>query len=234
MLTEDLLELQRADTAIDQLTHRRASLPERGKLAAAHADAERNRRAIAAIIARQRELTESVESSEQHGAELTKKRERLRGQLKTVISPREAEALMRELETTAAERDALDDAELEALEEQSKLIDDLAAAHAAEPGLARAHEEASSALAAAEAEIDREIGDLTVERADVAAGLAAGVLGDYERRRAHLGGVAVARLEGRRCTGCNLDLSMGEAEQVRATAAGELADCPQCGRILIP
>lgn len=233
MLTDDLLELQRADTAIDQLTHRRVGLAERAALVAAQADATRSQKAIAANIARQRELTDSVEASEHHGAELTKKRERLQAQLKTVIAPREAEALMHELDTVAAERDALDDAELEALEEQSQLVDDLTAAHAAAPALASATEEATAALAAVEAEIDKEIGELTVQRADVASRLDGGVLSDYERRRSHHAGVAVAQLEGRKCSGCNLDLSMGEVEQVRATPPGELADCPQCGRILI-
>ena len=56
----------------------------------------------------------------------------------------------------------------------------------------------------------------------------------YDRLRARLGGVAVARLEGSRCGGCHLDLSAGELDQVRATGAGELADCPQCGRMLVP
>lgn len=234
MLTDDLLALQHADTAIDQLTHRRAALPERGTLTAAQAEAARSRKAVAAIIARQRELTESVEAAEQHGADLTKKRERLQAQLKTVISPREAEALMHELDTLAAERDALDDAELEALEEQSQLVDDLAAAHAAEPALASAAESAAAALAAVEAEIDTEIGALTVTRADVASRLDGGVLADYERRRKHHGGVAVAHLEGRTCSGCHLDLSTSEFEQVRATPPGQLAECPQCGRILVP
>lgn len=234
MLTDDLLALQHADSAIDQLGHRRAGLPERAALTAAQAEVARSQKVIAALIARQRELTESVEASEHHGAELTTKRTRLQAQLKTVIAPREAEALMHELDTLAAERDALDDAELEALEEQSQLVDDLAAAHAAEPALARTLEAAAAALAAVEDQIDREIAELTVTRGEVAGRLDGGVLADYERHRKHFGGVAVAHLEGRKCSGCNLDLSTSEFEQVRATPPGELAECPQCGRILIP
>jgi predicted nucleic acid-binding Zn-ribbon protein len=234
VLTDDLLALQHADTTIDQLTNRRVALPERAALTAAQGDLARSQKAVAAIIARQRELTDSVEASEHHGAELTKKRTRLEAQLKTVIAPREAEALMQELATLAAERDAIDDAELEALEEQSQLVDDLAAAHAAEPALARAMESATAALAAVEAEIDSEIGALTISRAEIASRLHGGVLADYEQRRRHHGGVAVAHLEGRTCSGCHLDLSTSEFEQVRATPPGELAECPQCGRILVP
>ena len=74
----------------------------------------------------------------------------------------------------------------------------------------------------------------TVNRSDVVARLDGGTLSEYERRRAHFGGVAVARLEDRRCGGCHLDLSTVEVAAVRATPEGEYTDCPQCGRMLIP
>jgi predicted nucleic acid-binding Zn-ribbon protein len=233
VLTDDLLELQRVDTAGDQLAHRRSTLPERDAVAGATAEAERNRKAIAGLLARQRELADVIETAERDGAALTKKRERLEAQLRTIISPREAEALMHELATLAAERDALDDRELEALEEQSTIVDELAAAHAAEPDLDRRAADTTAALAVVESEIDRESAELVKARAEIAAHLAGGVLADYERRRARFGGVAVAHLEGRRCSGCHLDLSTSELEQVRSTPPGELADCPQCGRILL-
>lgn len=234
MLSDDLLELQRVDTAIDQIAHRRAHLPEGQKAGAAQAEVDRNRRAIAVMIARQRELTETIERAEHESGELTRKRQRLEGQLRTIISSREADALQHELAAVAAERDALDDVELAALEEQSALVDDLTSAHGAEPDLDASSAAAVANLAAVENELDREVGRLTVARSAVVAGLDGGVLSDYERRRAHHGGVAVARLEGRRCSGCHLDLSTGEYEQVRATSPGDIAECPQCGRILIP
>ena len=46
--------------------------------------------------------------------------------------------------------------------------------------------------------------------------------------------VAAAALNGSRCEGCHLDLSAAELDDVRAQArAGGLADCPQCGRLLV-
>jgi predicted nucleic acid-binding Zn-ribbon protein len=234
VLIDDLLELQRVDSTIDQLAYRRANLPERAAAETAEAELTRVRRQIADMIARQRELNEAIEAAEQSGAELTRHRERLQGQLRTVTSPREAEALTHELDALAARRDELDDGELENLEEQARLVDDLAAAHRAEVDIAAAAEAAAAEMAAAEAVIDEQTAKLTVERGDAATRLDPGLLTEYERRRARFGGVAVARLDGRRCGGCFLDLSTVELAAVQATQPGEYADCPQCGRMLAP
>ncbi len=154
--------------------------------------------------------------------------------MRTVSSPREAEALTHELDSLATRRDELDDAELANLDEQSKVVDDLAAAHRAEVELAATAERSTSDLAAAEATIDAEIAEHTVRRSEAVTRLDGGTLADYEQRRARLGGVAVAKLDGRRCDGCHLDLSTAELDAVKATPAGEYTECPQCGRMLIP
>ena len=234
MLTDDLLELQRIDSAIDQLTYRRTNLPERAAAEAAAAELTRTTRSIAALIERQRKLNEAIEEAEKIGAELTRQRERLQAQLRTVYSPREAEALQHELDALAVRRDELDDAELANLEEQSQVVDDLAAAHRAEVELTASAERTAAELASAEAEIDQLIGELTVQRSEAVMHIDGGILADYERRRSRFDGVAVAKLDGRRCGGCHLDLSTFELDAVKATPPSEFADCPQCGRMLIP
>lgn len=234
MLSDDLLQLQHLDSAIDQLTHRRATLAERSAADEASAALARTTRQIKELIARQRALNESIEKAEQLGSELTTQRERLQAQLRTVSSPREAEALTHELDMLAARRDELDDAELANLEEQSQVVDDLGAAHRAEHELADGAEQATADLASAEAAIDQQLADLSVQRSDAVTGVEGGALADYEERRARHGGVAIARLDGRRCGGCHLDLSAFELGAVKATPAGEYTDCPQCGRMLIP
>ena len=115
-----------------------------------------------------------------------------------------------------------------------QVVDDLGSAHRAEIELAADAERHAAELAAAEAEIDEQTAELTVQRSDVVTRLDGGTLAEYERRRARLGGVAVAQLDGRRCGGCHLDLSTVELAAVKATPAGEYTDCPQCGRMLIP
>ena len=140
-----------------------------------------------------------------------------------------------ELDTLAARRDELDDAELANLEEQSQVVDDLAAAHRAEIELAAGAERATADLAAAEAAIDEQLADLTVQRADAVTrrrGRSAGGLRGAAGRASVVspspsstaGGAAAATST---CRPFELDA-------VKATPAGEYTDCPQCGRMLIP
>jgi predicted nucleic acid-binding Zn-ribbon protein len=234
VLTDDLLELQRLDTTADQLAHRRLHAPERTAATEAAAALAGHRRRRATAVERTEELELGVDVLERDGEQLVTQRTRLEAQLKTVIAPREAEALMHELSTLAERRDALDDQELAALEEQSTLADDITAMDAATPTLERAAHDAAAALGGLEAAIDGELAGIATDRAALVARVDDAALARYDRLRTRLGGVAVARLDGSRCGGCHLDLSRSELEEVRAVGPGEFADCPQCGRMLLP
>jgi hypothetical protein len=228
-----LLQLQAADTEADQLRHRRARLPERDALAAA--EAMRTEWASAGDAMRDRitQLTEEIAEDEQQSNALDQQRARLSAQLRTVIAPREAEALQHEIALLDERRSQLDDRELAALEEQSEIDDRLVAHGGREHEVASAVDEARAALDVAEAAIDAELAAAAARSDDLRASLPAEVLVHYDRLRSQLGGVAVAKLVGNRCDGCHLDLSAAEAERVRATPDGEMADCPQCNRMLV-
>ena len=141
---------------------------------------------------------------------------------------------MHELASLQARRDEMDDRELEHLEEQSALDDERLSIVVSEPALVAAAEAAGNELSAAEAAIDDELATIQADRAALAGRLDGGTLERYERLRQRMGGVAVAKLDGKRCSGCHLDLSASELDQVKATAAGELTECPECGRLLVP
>lgn len=234
MLSDDLLALQRLDTSIDQDVYRRAHLGERDEATAAERASTAADRRTAAIDTRDAELEAAVAALERDGAVLQQQRTRLEGQLRTVTAMRQVEALQHELATLAARRDELDDRELAHLEEQSALATERAELEAGRPGLAAVADQASGALGAVEGAIDAELAAHRSERDELAGRIDPAMLDRYERLRARMGGVAVGALEGSRCSGCHLDLSAVELEAVRATPAGEVADCPQCGRLLVP
>ena len=235
-MTHPLLALQSADTRADQLAHRRAHLPEQADVDAARAALTTWERAVAQRRARIDELTAEIDADEAKAHAIDAHRERLAKQLRTVIAVREAEALQHELSTLAAERSALDDAELEALEAQATLDDELTELAGREEGLRAALAEADQVRDAAAAEITAELDQLSAARDGLRGDVDAALLARYDAMRPQFGGVAAAPLEQRtRCGGCHLDLTAGELDQVRAEAAQSagVVDCPNCGRLLV-
>lgn len=228
-----LMSLQKIDTEADQLTNRRERLPEREHLGMASNQLgvwERDRTGM-----RQRidELTAVIDQAEADAAELAGTKQRLEAQMKTVIAPREAEALMHQIATLDEQTDELDMKELEALEEQSDVDDRLTTHLGSEEALRTGLSAADSSLERATSEIDAELEQLRVRRDAARSEMATDVLARYDRIRSS-SGVAIAHLIGHRCDGCHIDLSAAEVDEVKdeAARADGVADCPNCGRML--
>lgn len=233
-MSNPVLELQAADTMADQLRHRRETLTERERVQAAKNALLRWNEARTVARRRIDELTEEIERLEAASAALDKQRNRLQGQLRTVIAPREAEALQHEIATLGSRRGDLDEAELTAMEEQSRLETELADLLAQEEELTADYLGAEQTLAIAETDIDGELKRIADRLDGLRGAVDKAVLKQYDRLRAN-SMVAAAGLTGSRCDGCHLDLSPAELDEVRETAAKKdgIAECPQCGRILV-
>ncbi|MFZ8998444.1 MAG: zinc ribbon domain-containing protein [Ilumatobacteraceae bacterium] len=230
-----LLDLQAAETLVEQLRHRRDHLTERDQVESA-------RRAVAEVEQRHRdvraridELQAVVDDAERRTAELDATRTRLSAQLRTVIAPREAEALQSEIAAIDAARSELDDAGLEAMEEQVDLVDRVDEYARDGAGLRDRQRAAEEALERAVEVVEGERAAIVEGLEALRAAVAPALLERYDRLRRNQV-VAAARLEGSRCTGCHLDLSAAELGEVRAAAAEAVAgvtDCPHCGRMLV-
>lgn len=228
-----LLALQDIDSALVAVANRRPRLPELAAHRAATAAVAAHQAAMAATQARIDAAQQAIEAAEHAATDITTKRTRLEAQLKTVIAPREAEALMHQIATLNEQRGELDDQELAALDEQAEAETELAAQADALPTLEAAAAATAHDLAAVTAVLDAEEADLRARRPEFAATLTDAETAAYERAKAHFDGVAIARLEGHRCQGCHLDLSAAEMDQVKATPEGAVPECPQCGRYLV-
>jgi predicted nucleic acid-binding Zn-ribbon protein len=228
-----LLALQDIDSALTVISNKRPRLPELVAHKGALAALAEHRAKMAVAQARIDTAQHAIEAAEKAAGDLTTKRTRLEGQLKTVIAPREAEALMHQIATLNAQRGDLDDVELTALEEQSDADGELSALAEHLPGLEAAAADSEAALAVASAALDAEEADLRARRPSVVGVLSADEVAAYDRARQHFDGVAIARLEGHRCQGCHLDLSPAEMDVVKAAPGGSLPECPQCGRFLV-
>ena len=232
-IPEILLALQAVDTTTDQLGHRREHSPLHDDLASASLAMRSWEQRRAALRSRIDDLGASIDDAERRGAELLAHRQRLDQQMKTVIAPREAEALMHEMATLTEQSDELDGHELEALEEQAALDDQLSAHLRDEESLRVRLGQADAALADEVADIDTQLAGLSIEREELRTRVPAALLSTYDRKRAAFG-VAVARLVGKQCQGCHLELSAAEIDTVKDEAADTgVTDCPDCGRLLI-
>ena len=227
-----LLALQAIDSAIDQIGHRRRRLPELAARAAAASTVRTLTDARDAARAQAAAAEADVVAAEAAAADIGTKRARLEGQLRTIISPREAEALMHEIATLGTRRDELDDAELEALGRQEEAEAAAAVAEAGLPAAEAALADAQAQLEAAAAGLDAELAEQQAARASVASGISATDVATYERARQQFDGVAIAHLDGARCSGCHLDLARADLDALRALPDGEVGECPQCGRFL--
>lgn len=228
-----LLALQLVDTELDHLASLERRLPEKVAVDAAegvHRTWRADRARLSAVVD---EANAAIAKSEHESAQIDTKRVRLEQQLKTIIAPREAEALMHEIETLRGQRGALDDGELEAMEAQSEAEVAIALLDDQEPTLLAAVSEARAILDEAVAKVGGERGSLGSRRAEAEASLDPGDLATYASLRSRFHGVGFVHLDGRRCTGCHLDLSAGEADVVKWSPADTLPECPHCGRFIV-
>lgn len=242
---ERLLELQAHDTRIAQLEHRRARLPERAELSELERRAEELDGQIAAGRAQHSELERLQRRYDDDLSSVVAKRDRERSLLYSgeVTGIRELQSLEDEVAALGRRQRVVEDKLLEVMEQSEAAGADLAALEDAREGLASRLAATSERLTAAAGEIDGECEAVRGERAAVANEIASDLLARYERLRARIGGVAVARLEATSCLGCHLTLPLMEVDRLRRLPEiGEAppgeddkgnANCSSCGRILV-
>lgn len=232
---QTLLAVQELDTAVDQLEHRRATLPERAELVAAEsrlvdvdariADAQARRDEVAGREAR---LDQEVSRT---AARIVEVEKRLFGG--TVTASRELTAMAEEVEGLKARQSSLEDEELLVMEEAEPIDAELAALADERAGVLADIERLQAAVREGEAAVDAELAQRRPERSSTAEGVPPELLETYERLRAKLGGIGAARLVGPSCSGCHLTLPATELDRIKRSGADELVFCDQCGRILV-
>jgi hypothetical protein len=230
-----LLDVQALDTHIDQLRHRRSTLPEH----AAIAELER-------VLAGLSEELVSAETEQSDFSRELRKAEADVDQVRTrtvrdqqrldsgqVSSPKELESLQHELVTLGRRQSDLEDVVLEVMER-------LEAVETRHAELSRHRDEAQNQLAeltlnrnAVLFEIDAELVALTNQRETQLGSIDAALVELYEKIRAQQGGIGAAEVRQRRCTGCRLELNNVEINEIKAAADDEVLRCEECRRILV-
>ncbi|MBA2445783.1 MAG: hypothetical protein H0V49_10695 [Nocardioidaceae bacterium] len=230
-----MLDLQTADSTLDQLVHRLNSLPEQTALAQLArrrtdvAEAEgRTRTEVEDFAREQRKADADVEQVKSRRA-----RDKQRIDQGTISDAKQLTALQHEVQSLDKRISDLEDSELEVMERLedgqarlARLGTELAEIESEAADLMRARDAAVSAIAEKQAVT-------AAERETLAAAIPEALLALYEKLRAHLGGVGVGAVHHGRCGGCHLDIGASVLAEMAATPSDEVLRCEECSRLLV-
>jgi uncharacterized protein len=232
---ERLLEVQEHDTRVDQLRHRRSSMPERAELAelgarrsALEARTSETRAGRDERAEHQEALERQIEAAKTRKAEL--ERRMFGGQ---VGSARDLAAIDDEVRQLSRHVTELENREIEIMEELEPLDGELQAAEVERDAIDTRLATLRQSVAEAEKEIDAQIDAELTARAPALSALPAELVARYESLRAKLGGTGAARLVGNSCSGCHLTLPAMEVDRIKHSAPDAVVTCDNCGRILV-
>ncbi len=230
-----MLDLQALDARLDQLAHRRRSLPE-----AAEVETLRTQRKEleAATVTAETEASDLSRDQRKADADVEqvrarKARDEQRLQAGQVGSPKELEGLQHEIESLTRRQSDLEDVELEIMERLESATARHSELMTRRSELDAKLAETEQALESAYAAIDTEVEQIGRERADTAGGINDDLLALYEKSRAQHGGVGAAALRQRRCEGCRMELDASYLATIRAAAPDVVLRCEECNRILV-
>lgn len=230
-----LLDLQALDTRLDQVAHRRKTLPEAARVAALDGElASTYDRVVAArTVAEdlQREQAKAEADVEQVRERARRDQELLDGG--SVGNAKQLESLRQELQSLARRQSDLEDVELEVMERLEGAEAALAQLRGQHDALSAERETVLAARDAAYADLDAERDRVAAERDGIASDLPADLLALYEKLRADHAGVGAAALYRGRCEGCRIELTPSDIARIRESLPTEVLRCEECRRILV-
>ena len=229
-----LLDLQALDTRLDQIAHRKATLPELDELRALDAQASaldddlvRARTALGDV---QREIAKADSDVQLVRERSARDQARMQAGQGTA---KDMQALAHEVESLARRQADLEDIELEVMDRAEGLAAEVGRHEAARAQLTARLDELKALRDKVFAELDSEVEKIGNSRGDVVAGVGKELVGLYEKIRASSGGIGAAVLRQRRCEGCNLELNQVDINRFTTAEQDEVLRCEECRRILV-
>ena len=230
----NLIELQRIDSAISQANHRLRALPEHQQLVAIQAKLTAGAVELATAEAELADVAIDLRRSEveveQVADRMTKDEARLSG---GQASPKELEQLQHELGTLAKRKSELEDGELEIMIRHDAAKQKVETLKSDEEGLKKLELELNIRLENAKTEIDREIALKNSERTLLVPKIDTALTELYEKVKANGSGIGAALLIGNTCDGCRLAINAVEMERIKSLDSEEVLRCEECRRILV-
>lgn len=230
-----LLDLQALDARLDQIEHRRRTLPQLAQIAELEGKyaGVRDR-----VVAGETEVSDLERVMAKAETDVEQVRQRAAKDQELLLSGRvgsakELENLQREVESLARRQSDLEDAELEVMEKLEDARAALADVTAERDAITADIDRLKAERDAAWADGDRDKEWVGSERTNVLPDIPADLLALYDKLRADHNGVGAAALHQRRCEGCRMELTPTDIGRIRDAAPDEVLRCEECRRILV-
>ena len=228
-----LLELADLDAELSRIEHRASHLAEQQRLEQAQADHRDANDRLASLRLAIGDLDAHIAKFESEIEGVRDREDRDRKMLEGgAINAKQLGDLQHELETLERRQASLEDSLLEVMERREELqaqqSDELGTIDTLQSELSEAQRARDDALSG----IDQSRHQRASRRDELTAGLDPDLVSMYERQRSR-GGPGAARLQGRRCGACRIEIDRGEIARISAAADDEVLRCPECGAILL-
>ena len=228
-----LLELADLDAELSRIEHRASHLTEQQRLEQAKADHRDANDRLASLRLAIGDLDAHIAKFESEIEGVRDREDRDRKMLEGgAINAKQLGDLQHELETLERRQASLEDSLLEVMERREELqaqqSDELGTIDTLQSELSEAQRARDDALSG----IDQSRHQRASRRDELTAGLDPDLVSMYERQRSR-GGPGAARLQGRRCGACRIEIDRGEIARISAAADDEVLRCPECGAILL-
>jgi predicted nucleic acid-binding Zn-ribbon protein len=230
-----LLDLQAHDSALAQLSHRRASLPEHARIAELQARVDELDGQRIEADTEVSDLTRAQSKADAEVEHVKDRRVRDEERLSSgaITNPKDLESLQHELGALERRISTLEDEELEVMERLEDAQKRLSAITADLEAIKVDLEQVTTARDAAIEAIDTEAGAITAEREQIVTQVPDDLLALYGKVRDQYGGLAAGALRARRCEACRLEINGADLREIATKPDDEVLRCPECSRILV-
>ncbi|MEU8847286.1 C4-type zinc ribbon domain-containing protein [Streptomyces sp. NPDC048564] len=230
-----LLDVQALDVRLQQLAHRRRSLPEHAEIESLTKDHTQLRDLLVAAQTEDSDCAREQTKAEQDVDQVRQRAARDQQRLDSgaVTSPKDLENLQHEIASLAKRQGDLEDIVLEVMERRESAQERVAELTERVGAVQGKVDDATARREAAFEEIDGEVATVTKEREVMAGSIPADLLKLYDKLRQQQGGIGAAKLYQRSCQGCRQELAITELNEIRQAAPNTVARCENCRRILV-
>lgn len=226
-----LLDLASLDAVIRQADHARRNPAQHARVQELLARRQAQSVELTGLLGARDDVNAELARLESDVALVEARSARDAERLQKTSSPKDAQSLEHEIASLAKRKNDLEDAELELMERLESAEAEIAAQEALIAATndegARLSAEGKTAVAEASARFEA----ATRDRAALAAGLPADLVGLFDRLAAR--GIGAGLLRRRTCEGCHMVLSGTDLHTLRQAADDDIVMCPECGCILV-